>query len=105
MPCTIQVDRGLFSMPRTNSFTDTLLLDRAFSATGVTASNSVSSKILSPSRIQNRIASWSVISNTVEVALISFNKESEMRIGMGLDGINEIYLILIKMLKRYFRYH
>jgi hypothetical protein len=37
--------------------------------------------------------------------LISFNKESEMRIGMGLDGINEIYLIFILMLKRYFRYH
>ena len=90
MPCTTQVDRGLFAMPRTNSFTDTLLVDRAFSATGVTASNSLSSKILSPSRMQNLIASWSVISNTDEVALISFNKESDMRIGMGLDGMNEI---------------
>ena len=90
MPCTTQVDRGLFSMPRTNSFTDTLLLDRAFSATGVTASNSVSSRIFIPSRIQNRIVSWSVISNATAVALISFNKEYEMRMGIGLDAINEM---------------
>ena len=89
MPCTAQVDRDLLSTLWTKFSADILLEDSAVNATGVTTSKSETSRIFRPSRMQKRMASWSDISRLTAAFLISFKRESDMRIGMGLDAINE----------------
>lgn len=58
---------------------------KAFCTTGFTRSNSASAMIFKPSRIEKRIVSWSVISSAAAVAFRSFNRDVDMRMGIGFE--------------------